>query len=324
MADDKARLMPGLNVFFAIFAVVLLYLDHPDNRLEGLAALRAAFNDWSAPLLELSARPVRGAFNVGPWWERQIELASENQELRLQMAEMRAWRDAALSLQELNARYREALNLQGPVAEGRISAWTVADRSNAFVRSRLVGAGAEHGVRRGYPAVNLYGLIGRTVDVGRTSSRILLLTDLNSRVAVMADRSNARALLVGDNSDFPRLDYLGRDPDLVEGDRIVTSGDDNVMPRGLPVGEVVRDRDGRWRVALYSRAAPIDLIWIWPFHPVADPEADPAGEERDLYTLGAPLENLNGAVEPGVQTGDGDSATSGASGEATEEGGGGL
>lgn len=264
---------------------MLIYIDRPESRPQVLTGLRAGFNDVATPVLDISVTPFRGLANIGPWWKRQFELAEENRALRMQAAEMRAWRDAALSLQERNARYREALNLQTDAAEDRISAWTVADRSNAFVRSRLIDAGSNDGVRPGYPAVNVYGLVGRTVEVGRSSTRVLLLTDINSRVAVMADRSNARALLVGDNTEFPRLEYLGAEPDLREGDRIVTSGDDNVMPRGVPVGQAVRDRDGRWRVALFSRTAPIDLIWIWPFEPVSTPEDDPAPEE--LFEEGA-------------------------------------
>lgn len=273
--DEGVRFSPLLFIVCVLFSAMLIYLDRPSSRLDALTSLRAGFNDVATPILDLSARPFRGIANIGPWWRRQFELAEENRALRMQAAEMRAWRDAALSLQERNARYREALNLQGAAAQNRITAWTVADRSNAFVRSRLISAGERDGVRPGYPAVNVYGLVGRAVEVGRSSTRVLLLTDINSRVAVMADRSNARAMLVGDNSEFPRLEYLGAEPDLREGDRIVTSGDDNVMPRGVPVGQAVLDRDGRWRVALYSRAAPIDLIWIWPFDPVGNPEDDP-------------------------------------------------
>ncbi|MGJ3232262.1 MAG: rod shape-determining protein MreC [Oceanicaulis sp.] len=294
-SDEGVRFPWLLTGLCVILAALLIWLDRPGARIEPLSAARAGFNDAVLPMLELGGRPVRGLENMGPWWRRQMELAEENRRLRLQTAELRAWRDVALSLQERNRRYETMLNVHGPDVGARISAWTVADQSTDFVRSRLVAAGRAQGVEPGFPAVNIYGLIGRTVDVGRTSSRILMLTDFNSRVAVMSDRSNARALLVGDNTDFPRLDYLGRAPDLVEGDRIVTSGDDNVMPRGLPVGEAVRDRDGRWRVALYSRAAPIDLVWIWPFDPVDAPgsaleEAAPplasAAPEPDAETEG--------------------------------------
>ncbi|MFW6300728.1 MAG: rod shape-determining protein MreC [Oceanicaulis sp.] len=284
-SDDGVRFAWPLTGICVLIAAILLWLDRPDSRIEPLSEARAGFNDAVLPLLALAGQPLRGLENMGPWWRRQMELAEENRTLRLQAAELRAWRDVALSLQERNRRYEDMLNVHGPDVGARISAWTVADQSTDFVRSRLVAAGREQGVEPGYPAVNIYGLIGRTVDVGARSSRILLLTDFNSRVAVMSDRSNARALLVGDNTDFPRLDYLGRDPDLAEGDRVVTSGDDNVMPRGLPVGEAVRDRDGRWRVALYSRAAPIDLVWIWPFDPVDAPGS--ALEEGQVPLAGA-------------------------------------
>lgn len=306
--DDGVRFAPTLTIACLVIAIVLAFLDRPDARIQPLASLRAGFNDLAAPVLELAARPLRGFANTGPWWRSQLALAEENRQLRLQVSELRAWRDVALAGQERNARYREALNLQAPEAGERITAWTVADRSNAFVRSRLVGAGVDAGVRAGFPAVNVYGLVGRIVDVGRSSSRILLLTDLNSRVAVMADRSNARALLLGDNTGQPRLEYLSREPDLIEGDRIVTSGDDNVLPRGLPVGQAFRDSEGRWRVALYSDAAPLDLVWIWPFDAVADPGAEPSPVSGPGLEPGFTVQQdggVIGATRPAAAEGEG-------------------
>ena len=282
--DEGVRFPIALTVICILIAVVLIWMDRPSDRAEPLSLVRSSFNDLTAPILAIGARPLDGLDNIGPWWTRQRELVRENRDLELQLAQMAAWRDVALSFEERNRRYRDALNVQGNATVERISAWAVADQTTDFVHSRLVNAGQSHGVRAGLPAVNLYGLIGRTVDVGHRSTRVLLLTDFNSRVAVMSDRSNARALLVGDNTDFPRLEYVGSQADLAEGDRVITSGDDNVMPRGLPVGEIIRDRDGYWRVALYSRAAPIDLIWIWPFEPtplpapIIEPALEPEAE----------------------------------------------
>lgn len=273
--DDIVRFPLVLFLVSLGLAAGALYVDRPAERPEALSQFRADATNALLPIFEFIDAPVRGIENVGPWWKRQFELAEENRALQVENAELRAWRDVARSLQETNARYRDALNLQGPTVGQRITAWSVADQSSDFVRSRLIGAGRADGVATGYPVVNVYGLIGRTVEVGQDSSRVLMLTDFNSRISVMADRSNARGLLVGDNSEFPRLEYVGRDPDLRDGDRIVTSGDDNVMPRGLPVGRARVDRDGRWRVELFSRAAPVDLVWIWPFEPVLPPEADP-------------------------------------------------
>jgi rod shape-determining protein MreC len=275
--EDGVRFSRPLYLTLLAIALILVAFDRPESRVEPLTTVRAAFNDITSPALELAAWPLRGLRNMGPWWRRQFELAEENRELRERLTSANAWRDVALSLRERVQLYEQALNLDSPDRRERISAWTVAESSGPFVHSQLLGVGAEDGVRTGYPVINVYGLVGRTIDVGQRSSRVLMLNDLNSRIAVMADRSNARALVVGDNSEFPRLEYLGREPDLEEGDRIVTSGDDNVLPRGLPVGQAFRDDAGAWRVALYSDAGAIDLVWVWPFEPVPTPEENPAG-----------------------------------------------
>lgn len=277
--DDGVRFSRTFHLLLIALAAVIVVNDRPGERNPALIQARTMFNDAMAPALDLAARPLRGLRNMGPWWERQLELAEENRELERQVAELAAWRDLALSLRDRAQLYEQALNLDAPAARERISGWTVAEREGPFVRARLIGIGAEDGVQVNYPALNVYGLVGRVVDVGARSARILLLTDLNSRVAVMADRTNQRALLVGDNSEFPRLEYLGREPDLQVGDRIVTSGDDNEMPRGVPVGEAIQGRDGAWRVALYSRTQPVDLVWVWPYEPVPAPEAAPVTME---------------------------------------------
>jgi len=108
-------------------------------------------------------------------------------------------------------------------------------------------------------------LVGRVIGVAPGASRVLLLTDVASRTPVMIDRTNARAILTGDGGPNPRLDYLrGREP-VKQGDRILTSGDGGVLPRGLPVGTAVKGLDGRWRVVLASDRSAIDFVRILLF-----------------------------------------------------------
>lgn len=299
--DKEDRVSFSIYGFIALLIIssALIVFDRPQDRGETMIGIRSAFNDITVPILDLAALPIRGMTNIGPWWKRQMELAQENLDLKEELAEQRAWRDVALSLRDRVQLYEQALNLEAPVARNRITAWVVAEEEGPFVRSRLVGVGQQSGVRPGYPVLNVYGLVGRTVDVGRRSSRVLLLNDFNSRIAVMADRSNARAILTGDNSDYPFLEYLGDQPDIREGDRIVTSGDDNIMPRGLPIGQAVQDEDGNWRVVLFSDAAPLDLVWIWPYDPEAPPESNPAvftDEEPDDGLSNTPASGLGEPV----------------------------
>jgi rod shape-determining protein MreC len=178
---------------------------------------------------------------------------------------MRQWRDVAIALRDTNERYRTILGLRTdppiPMAAARI----VTDSRGPFANSRLANVGSEKGVTPGNPVMSENGVVGRVVGVTEGVSRVLLLTDVASRTPVMIDRTNARAILTGDGGPNPKLEYLrGQDP-VKNGDRVLTSGDGGVFPRGLPVGIAVKGLDGRWRVVLASDRAPVDFVRILLF-----------------------------------------------------------
>lgn len=282
--DGEQGVRFSRTVFIALLVLscALIAFDRPQSRSDTFAGIRAGFTDLTTPVLELAAQPLRAIKNIGPYFRRQGELAQENADLRQQLIEARYWEDLAYRQRDRIEIYEDALNVDTPATQDRIGAWTVADPRGPFVRARLIGRGAQSGIEDGYPVINLYGLVGRVYETGRHSARVLLLTDLNSRIPVMADRSNARAILVGDNSPYPRLEYVGRAPDIQPGDRIVSSGDDGILPRGLPVGEAVATREGGWRVRLYSDQAPVDFVWVWPYRRVTPPDEEVSTDEAGL------------------------------------------
>ena len=190
---------------------------------------------------------------------------SENRRLRAELESMRQWRDVAIALRDTNERYRTVLGLKTdppiPMATARI----VTDSRGPFANSRLANAGSEKGIKPGNPVMSENGLVGRIVGVTEGVSRVLLLTDAASRTPVMIDRTNSRAILTGDGGPNPKLEYLrGQDP-VKSGDRVLTSGDGGVFPRGLPVGVAVKGLDGRWRVVLASDKAGVDFVRILLF-----------------------------------------------------------
>jgi rod shape-determining protein MreC len=98
------------------------------------------------------------------------------------------------------------------------------------------------------------------LEVGKRASRVLLLTDISARVPVVIERTRDQAVLAGNNSDNPELQYLPRDVDIKVGDRIVTSGVGGNFPVGLPVGEVTRVADGHILVQLYAQLDRMEYI----------------------------------------------------------------
>lgn len=109
-----------------------------------------------------------------------------------------------------------------------------------------VDRGSEDGIRPMMPVVVAAGVVGRIHAVSARSADVLVLTDLNSSIAVRVDRTRARANVRGTGKpELCRLDYALRTEDVIEGDPLVTSGTDGVFPRGLPVGKVTQlDRKG--------------------------------------------------------------------------------
>lgn len=190
---------------------------------------------------------------------------SENRRLKAELREMKQWRDVAIALQDTNERYRTVLGLRTDPPVPMVAARIVTDSRGPFANSRLANVGASKGVKSGNPVMSENGLVGRIVGVAEDVSRVLLLTDVASRTPVMIDRTNARAILTGDGGPNPRLDYLRGQEPVKSGDRVLTSGDGGVFPRGLPVGVAVKGLDGRWRVVLASDKAAVDFVRVLLF-----------------------------------------------------------
>jgi rod shape-determining protein MreC len=148
------------------------------------------------------------------------------------------------------------------------------------VRAVLVNAGSQQGVAKGQAVTDGRYVIGQVITAGRLSARILLITDLNSRVPVMIERSGDRAILAGDNSPLPSLKFLPVGAELHEGDRILTSGDGGVFPARLPVGEAVMTADGlRIRPLVDFARLEYALILDYHFPELREPVEEAPGLE---------------------------------------------
>jgi rod shape-determining protein MreC len=146
-----------------------------------------------------------------------------------------------------------------------VTARVVLDARGPFSDTRLADAGSERGVQVGNPVMSDRGLVGRVIGVTRGASRILLLNDVASRAPVLIDRTDARAIMTGDSGPAPKLEYLRGQNPVRQGDRVLTSGDGGMEPRGLPVGTVVKGLDGSWRVQLDADESSIDFVRILLF-----------------------------------------------------------
>ena len=133
------------------------------------------------------------------------------------------------------------------------------------MHAKLLNVGKDDGIRKGQVATDDFGLVGQIVAVGQRSARLLLLTDLNSRVPVLVGAKQQPAILAGDNTRFPTIVFLPVGVQVTPGDLVVTSGAGGVFPPRLPIGRVVSSRDDVVRVQLFSDSDRLDFVNILDF-----------------------------------------------------------
>jgi rod shape-determining protein MreC len=223
-------------------AFALMMLGKTDAVL--VERLRTHVTDALAPILAAIAEPVDAVERAIENAKYLMELRSQNAELRTDREALLQWQAVARKLEAENSELRAMLGMVPDPKTTYVTARVVGNSAGAFVREVLVATGARDGVLKGQAALTGEGLAGRVTEVGERSARILLLTDINSRIPVLLEAARHRAILAGDNSNEPRLLYLPPGAEPMPGDRIVTSGDGGVFPAGLPVGVVGAVEEG--------------------------------------------------------------------------------
>ncbi|GAB4264120.1 MAG: rod shape-determining protein MreC [Pararhodobacter sp.] len=292
------RLVLGVAVV-ALLALVLVWrIDSP--RIE---RFRAAFVDAVVPNMDWAMAPVTRVARMFEDFRSYARIYEQNQELRRELQQMRAWREAALQLEQRNAQLLDMVRVRLDPQLTHVTGVVMADAGSPYRQSVLINVGARDGIVDGWAVMDGLGLAGRIAGVGQRSSRVILLTDSNSRVPVLVQPSGQRALLSGDNSPRPVLDFVENPEALRPGDRVVSASDGGVFPPGLLVGEVVQDADGRLRVMLAADYGRLDFLRVLRSRPAERIEQS-GTLLRPVDESGVPLDPATGLplapVDPAI------------------------
>jgi len=244
--------------------------------------------DVISPMAQFLSQPIRGAENFVFGFKDRNRAYEENIALRRELDQMRDTQSQFDLLQLKVKRYERILssNADTDVPLKKIVARAVSENNGPFVRSLLLNTGRKNGVSVGNPVMTPDGLIGHVIDAGQKSSRVLQLGDLNSRIPVFNPRSEGKAILSGDNSQRPLLSFIQDKGSWQDGDVIITSGDDGMLPMGLPVGVVVQSNSQDIRVKLHAEDTPIDWVWVSPYQPIIAPSETDAAETEAGQDIG--------------------------------------
>src|SRR5215472_3969588 len=200
----------------AAFGLMLL------GKADALLAERArmALADALVPIYAALAAPLAHVREILVGATDLWDLQGENARLRDENEHLRRWQSIALALDAENQRLKANLRWIPDPAPSYITARVVADAGGVYAKAVLLSVGPYHGVRKGEIALDERGLVGRVTEVGARTARVLLITDLNSRIPVVMENTRGHAILVGSNGPRPRLVYWPEGTMPQEGERI--------------------------------------------------------------------------------------------------------
>ncbi|MGH7122956.1 MAG: rod shape-determining protein MreC [Stellaceae bacterium] len=249
--------------FLVVVSVGLIVLGKADILL--VDRYRTDLNDLLAPVFGAIAQPINAIGSTVRKVQDHFTVYEENQRLREENARLLQWQEVAQRLESENEELRQMLHFTPQGVRGYITGRVIANSGGAFLRNVLIDVGDRQGVERGQAALGGEGVAGRVTEVGSRAARVLLLTDLNSRVPVVIEDTRERAVLAGDNTSRPRLLYIPEKSAVQVGDHVVTAGSGGIFPPGLPVGLVSSIDGGVVRVEPEAELSHLEYVRIVDF-----------------------------------------------------------
>lgn len=252
----------------------LMLLGKADTLLAERA--RSAMADALAPIYAIVGEPIRAVGETLHDAAGLITLREENARLREENERLRRWQSVALALDAENQRLKANLSWVPDPRAAFVTTRVIADAGGLYARAVLLSVGPNHTIRKGAIALDERGLVGRVTEIGARTARVLLITDLNSRIPVILESSRARAILTGTNSPRPRLLYWPEGVTPAEGERIVTSAEANAFPANLPIGTVHYSANGVPEVEPEARLQRLEVVRIFDYGLGVLPPPEPA------------------------------------------------
>ena len=256
------RLWPQRLLFVMAVLAGLAVAIAGKNDASLLSRTKLAILDFTAPIFTALSAPVVTARNTLADIRSYLSLRELNQQLREENTLLLQWRQVAHDLKTENDQLRKLTHFQAPPNVSYVTAPIVAETNHGLSRSAIILVGQEHLIEKGQAVLGELGIIGRVLDVGEKAARILLLTDINSRLPVMVGRSGSFAILSGTSQGFPELILVNEGADIRLGDVLFTSGSGGDVSAGLPVGKIIAMEEGRYKVRLYADLDQISYVRI--------------------------------------------------------------
>lgn len=250
------RLFIFLLFIFSIFAILLTHADSQViNKIDG-SILRI-----TGSVMQVVEFPSRVAHRIYTFFYDLSHIYADNRALREENKQMLILQNKVRTLETENQLLSRLLNYVPPSDAVFISAKIIAESNDNFSHMLLVYIGDE-AVHKGQVVLGDESVIGRIDQVSGQYAKVILVTDMNSKIPVVAERTRTRGILSGNNTAQPSLIFTRSTADIREGDVIITSGVGGMFPAGLPIGFISSIKGNDIRVETMADISRIEYVRI--------------------------------------------------------------
>lgn len=253
-------------VILFLIAFVLMMVNKTDTILIDKTSSMAT--GILSPVVDVLIVPARLVAHVYDYFKDMSLAYEENKFLKKENRKLRLIGEQARALEIENRLLSRILNFTKPPVDKLTTARIVAEEGDAFSHSLIAYIGKNNIVEKGQIVLNEDGVVGRIDKIGNSYAKILLLTDINSRIPVVLEKNRTRGMVAGDNTLNPKLVFLPLSSEVNIGDRLVTSGVAGVFPPGLPVGFVSKIDKREIRIQPYADLNSLEYVKIVSFENV--------------------------------------------------------
>ncbi len=264
IAIRSAFLRRGTQQRFSLFvlvilSVVLIFAETIETR--PLNKVRSFVKDVVYRSATIVSFPLKSVNNFAGFLENHLNLYSNYNELIKENNELKNNISKTDFLELENSQLRKLINEQIESPSNLVSARVMIDKQSPYLNSFVINIGSNKDIKNGMAVLDGKNFIGRIVDVNFFSSRVLLVSDLNSKIPVVSEPSGSHAILSGHGTNEPTLEYLSKNNSIQDGDKIYTSGKEGIFTPGLVVGKAKIEKN-KIKVLLFADLDQITFVNI--------------------------------------------------------------
>ncbi|MCG8618125.1 MAG: rod shape-determining protein MreC [Desulfobacterales bacterium] len=224
------------GVFIAVNFIVITMTSRDSVPVSGLTRLAVSV---TSPFQYMVTRTI--GFTEGVWrtYFTAVLAVEENQRLKERLARATEIQNRYEELELENARLRKFVNFTGSKPATYVAAQVIARDPSPWVKTIMIDKGEVDGIVKGSPVLVSEGIVGQIIHVAGSYARVLLITDRNSAVDALVQNSRVRGMVKGNNEDTCSFVYTLRKDEVKPGEMIVSSGLDQVFPKGLKIGRIL-------------------------------------------------------------------------------------